>query len=344
MGGCGIDGSLRSAPLKNSFGTACSVSESFLSSTICRILSTVDEHARKPAAHDGLRSPHRDVRVIAPRHVRSRWRAPPFIYHALTRIPRICRSVYVRNLEERVKPEQLKSTLEAVFSEYGTVIDIVAKTNLKAKGQAFVVFDKPESAQAAINEVQGFEVFDKPMQLALARTRSDATVKSTGSEEEFVVFKRRREAEKGMLLRGSALARHHDWILIVCFVVQTRRKPSKPRSRNVSSDHIPQLQPRIPTRDLRRQRAEQDSKPLEPAPVLWCPTSICLPTRSFSYRICQKTLLRTLLPTSLAGLRASGKCALCLVVAASHSSSTKQSKARSLRRRTLLACRMATRS
>ncbi|VBB84015.1 Putative Small nuclear ribonucleoprotein [Podospora comata] len=105
-------------------------------------------------------------------------------------------TVYVRNLEERVKPEPLKEALIAIFSEYGNVIDIVVKTNLKAKGQAFVVFDKPESALAAIEEVQGFELFEKPMQVALARTRSDATVKQTGNEEEFDAHKRRRMAEK----------------------------------------------------------------------------------------------------------------------------------------------------
>lgn len=78
------------------------------------------------------------------------------------------------------------------------MIDIVAKTNLKAKGQAFVVFDKPESAQAAIEELQGFELFEKPMLVALAKTRSDATVTQTGNKEEFDQHKRRRIAEKGM--------------------------------------------------------------------------------------------------------------------------------------------------
>ncbi len=105
-------------------------------------------------------------------------------------------SVYVRNLEERIKPEALKEALHAVFSEFGNVIDIVAKTNLKAKGQAFVVYDSPESALSAIEEAQGFELFDKPMHVALARTRSDATVKTTGNEEEFHTHKRRREAER----------------------------------------------------------------------------------------------------------------------------------------------------
>ncbi|KAL2761229.1 hypothetical protein ACRALDRAFT_1053357 [Sodiomyces alcalophilus JCM 7366] len=105
-------------------------------------------------------------------------------------------TVYVRNLEERVKIDVLKETLRHVFSEFGVVIDIIAKTNLKAKGQAFVVFEDPESAKAAAEELQGFIIFEKPMQVALARTRSDATVKSHGTEEDVEMHKRRRLAEK----------------------------------------------------------------------------------------------------------------------------------------------------
>jgi RNA recognition motif-containing protein len=107
-------------------------------------------------------------------------------------------SVYVRNLEERIKVDQLKEALTELFSEYGEIVDIVAKTNLKAKGQAFIVFDSAESAQKAIDEVQGFELFEKPMQLAFAKTRSDATVKRIGDDDEFESHKRRRLAEKGL--------------------------------------------------------------------------------------------------------------------------------------------------
>lgn len=112
-------------------------------------------------------------------------------------------SVYVRNLEERVKIEPLKDTLRTLFSEFGNVIDIVAKANLKAKGQAFIVFDDPEAARAAIEETDGFDLFGKPMQVALARTRSDATVQKFGDEEELELHKRRRAAEKGTCL-GAA--------------------------------------------------------------------------------------------------------------------------------------------
>lgn len=57
-----------------------------------------------------------------------------------------------------------------------------------------------ESATKAIEEVQGFELFGKEMQLAYAKTKSDATVKATGDDEEFESHKRRRLAEKGNAL------------------------------------------------------------------------------------------------------------------------------------------------
>lgn len=80
------------------------------------------------------------------------------------------------------------------------MIDLVAKTNLKARGQAFVVFDETEAAERAIKEIQGFELFDKPMVLDYAKTKSDATVKREGGEDDFESHRRRRLAEKGKLL------------------------------------------------------------------------------------------------------------------------------------------------
>ena len=84
---------------------------------------------------------------------------------------------------------------------------MVAKTNLKAKGQAFVVFDEPQAAERAIKEIQGFELFDKPMVLDYAKSKSDATVEREGNADEFEAHKRRRLAEKG--------TRHID-VLLEC--------------------------------------------------------------------------------------------------------------------------------
>jgi RNA recognition motif-containing protein len=106
-------------------------------------------------------------------------------------------SVYVRNLDERVKIEDLTESLHEIFGEFGNIIDIVAKKSLKRKGQAFIVYDDVESATRAIEEIQGFDLFDKPMTLEYAKTRSDASVMKEGNDDEFEQHKRRRLAEKG---------------------------------------------------------------------------------------------------------------------------------------------------
>ncbi|KAF4452854.1 hypothetical protein F53441_4356 [Fusarium austroafricanum] len=105
-------------------------------------------------------------------------------------------TVYVQNLEERVHLNSLTDALRTIFSEFGNVVDIVAKKNLRAKGQAFIVFDKPDSARNAIEETDGFELFGKPMKVALARTKSDKTIELYGSQEELEQHKRHRQAEK----------------------------------------------------------------------------------------------------------------------------------------------------
>ncbi|KAI9713602.1 MAG: hypothetical protein M1820_000985 [Bogoriella megaspora] len=105
-------------------------------------------------------------------------------------------TVYVRNLEENVNVDKLVEALREIFSEFGTIIDIVAKKSLKRKGQAFIVYDDVDAAQTAIDEVQGFELFDKPMSLDFAKTKSDAIVKRDGTSQEFDAHKRRRLAEK----------------------------------------------------------------------------------------------------------------------------------------------------
>ena len=74
---------------------------------------------------------------------------------------------------------------------------------MKAKGQAFVVFDDVESASKAIEEINGFELFDKPMVLDFAKTRSDKTVLREEGENGLEAHKRRRLAEKGMFFDMS---------------------------------------------------------------------------------------------------------------------------------------------
>lgn len=105
-------------------------------------------------------------------------------------------TVYIRNLEERIRIPALLDNLRELFSDYGTILDIVARKNLRAKGQAFVVFEDEDAAATAIDEIQGFELFEKPMILDFAKTKSDKTVEVAGDEAELEAHKRRRMAEK----------------------------------------------------------------------------------------------------------------------------------------------------
>lgn len=60
-----------------------------------------------------------------------------------------------------------------------------------------MVFDSVESAEEAIEALNDFDLFGKPMQLAFAKTRSDATVLREDGEDGLEQHKKRRLAEKG---------------------------------------------------------------------------------------------------------------------------------------------------
>ncbi|KAI8574071.1 hypothetical protein RHMOL_Rhmol01G0326100 [Rhododendron molle] len=55
-------------------------------------------------------------------------------------------TIYIKNLNEKVKKEELKRSLYALFSQYGRVLDIVALKTAKLRGQAWVVFSDVTAA------------------------------------------------------------------------------------------------------------------------------------------------------------------------------------------------------
>ena len=61
------------------------------------------------------------------------------------------------------KLSELKKSLYAIFSQFGQILDIVALKTLKMRGQAFVIFKEINSATKALQSMQGFPFYDKPM-------------------------------------------------------------------------------------------------------------------------------------------------------------------------------------
>lgn len=90
-------------------------------------------------------------------------------------------TIYLNNLNEKIKKEALKKSLYAIFSQFGQILDIVALKTLKMRGQAFVVFRDITSATNALRSMQGFPFYDKPMRIQYAKGKSDAVAKLDGS-------------------------------------------------------------------------------------------------------------------------------------------------------------------
>jgi U2 small nuclear ribonucleoprotein B'' len=90
----------------------------------------------------------------------------------------------------------MKEALKRVFNHYGPILDIIAKSSLKRKGQAFVVFDSEKSTLEAVEEMSGFEMYGKVMKVSRAKSHSDETVKLKAAEM-FEEHKRKRLMLKG---------------------------------------------------------------------------------------------------------------------------------------------------
>ncbi|TFK56396.1 RNA-binding domain-containing protein [Heliocybe sulcata] len=90
--------------------------------------------------------------------------------------PAATETLYIQNLNEKIKIPVLKASLRGLFKSYGEVLDVVAHANLRMRGQAFVSFPSADIAAKALKEVRGFPLYGKPMQISFARTPSDAVV------------------------------------------------------------------------------------------------------------------------------------------------------------------------
>jgi RNA recognition motif-containing protein len=90
-------------------------------------------------------------------------------------------TLYVNNLNEKVKKEELRKSLYALFSQYGTVLDVIALKTLKMRGQAFVVFRDVPSATNALRQMNNYLFYDKMMKVSYAKTKSDIIAKMRGT-------------------------------------------------------------------------------------------------------------------------------------------------------------------
>ena len=96
-------------------------------------------------------------------------------------------TVYVQNLNERVKIPDLKNSLFQLFSQFGEVHEVHAKRNIKLRGQAFVVAPDETIAENMIKELRGTMFYGKPLRLSFSKKDSDFIAKLKGSFDNSVL-------------------------------------------------------------------------------------------------------------------------------------------------------------
>ncbi|KAG0324712.1 hypothetical protein BG004_003377 [Podila humilis] len=90
-------------------------------------------------------------------------------------------TIYIRNLNEKIKKEELKRSLYCLFSAYGKIISIIATKTQGGRGQAFIAFSDIVASTTALRGLQGFNFYGKSLEIQYAKTKSDAIAKLDGT-------------------------------------------------------------------------------------------------------------------------------------------------------------------
>lgn len=105
------------------------------------------------------------------------------------------RTLYVNNLNDRVKIPKLQEQLRAKFGAFGEIEDILTMKSFWRRGQAFISFKTQEAATKALESLQGQVLEGKPMRINYARSESDCLHKDEAT------VKREKGAKKPRAIR-----------------------------------------------------------------------------------------------------------------------------------------------
>ena len=104
-------------------------------------------------------------------------------------------TIYINNLPDKMKKEDLKMSLYHLFSQFGAIVDIVAMKTPHTRGQAFVIYRNVQNATTALKALQGFTFFKRELRIAYAKVKSEAIERLEGTFKKKNAKLRRRERE-----------------------------------------------------------------------------------------------------------------------------------------------------
>jgi len=90
-------------------------------------------------------------------------------------------TLYIKNLDPRIKKEDLRLALYCLFGTYGAVLDVICTKANGMRGQAHVVFRDVVTATTAMRALQNFTFLEKEMHISYAKGKSDIIAKLDGT-------------------------------------------------------------------------------------------------------------------------------------------------------------------
>lgn len=102
-------------------------------------------------------------------------------------------TLYVKNLNERIKESEMRKTLTNLFSKFGELLEIKIKNNYYSKGQAFIVFKNKDSSSKAKQMLNNTNLYNKKLIIQYSKSKSDAYLKYIKEYNEENYLKRKRE-------------------------------------------------------------------------------------------------------------------------------------------------------
>ena len=105
-------------------------------------------------------------------------------------------TLYINNLNEKIKRNDLKKSLYALFARFGQILEIRAMKNNKMRGQAFIIFKDTNSSTKALNSMQNYWFFGKPMHISYSKKKSKIIQEMHGTLSSTEENLKKRENEK----------------------------------------------------------------------------------------------------------------------------------------------------
>lgn len=90
-------------------------------------------------------------------------------------------TLYVQNINDKIKIETLKKSLYLLFSAYGDVIEVHLRKQRNYRGQAWIVFKAPKNCQHAFTKLQDAPFYGKKLKLSFSTSKSDIIAKADGT-------------------------------------------------------------------------------------------------------------------------------------------------------------------